>query len=91
MRLRWLASGQTTLHSSLRRIRDENPEVAGDLARRIDRCVQRLEAFPHSGRAGTVLGTRELVVPRLPFIVVYCVTATEVQILRVLHDKQGIQ
>jgi toxin ParE1/3/4 len=88
MRLSWLASGQAALHSSLRRIRDENPVVASDLARRIDRAVQRLEAFPNSGRLGTVLGTRELVISRLPFIVVYCVTDAEVQILRVFHDKR---
>jgi toxin ParE1/3/4 len=87
MRLRWLASGRATLHSSLRRIRDENPAVASDLARRVDRAVQRLEAFPNSGRVGTVSAARELVIPRLPFIVVYRVTNAEVQILRVFHHK----
>ncbi|HEY4311061.1 MAG TPA: type II toxin-antitoxin system RelE/ParE family toxin [Pirellulales bacterium] len=88
MRLRWIASGRATLLSSLRRIRDDNPAVANDLARRIDVAVQRLEAFPHSGRIGTVPITRELVIPGLPFIVVYRVTDAEVQILRVFHDKR---
>ena len=38
---------------------------------RILDALQLLELFPESGRPGRVEGTRELVVPRLPYIVVY--------------------
>jgi toxin ParE1/3/4 len=89
MRVRWLASALASLRSSLRRLHEENPELVRDLAQRIKSGVARLEHFPLSGRIGTTAGTREIVNDRLPFIVVYRVTDSEVQILRVFHDKQA--
>lgn len=88
MRIRWLKSALKSLHSLLRRVNAVNPARASDLARRITVSVARLEQFPQSGRVGTKPETREVVNPRLPFIVVYRVTDSEVQILRVFHDKQ---
>jgi hypothetical protein len=38
---------------------------------RIYRAVGRLERFPDSEREGTISSTREIVVPGLPYIVVY--------------------
>jgi toxin ParE1/3/4 len=57
----------------------------GDL---IQTSVDRLSGYPESGRPGRVAGTRELVVARTPFIVVYRVERHAVLILRVLHGKQ---
>jgi toxin ParE1/3/4 len=47
-----------------------------------------LADHPHMGRAGRVDGTRELVVARTPYLVVYRVISTEVRIIRVLHSAQ---
>ena len=43
--------------------------------------------FPYSGRKGSVEGTFELIVPNLPFIVVYRVTEF-VEIVAIFHAKQ---
>jgi toxin ParE1/3/4 len=43
--------------------------------------VQQLAAFPMSGRAGRVSGTREPVIPRTPFIVAYAVKSARMVIL----------
>jgi toxin ParE1/3/4 len=40
------------------------------------------------GRAGRVRGTRELVVPGLPYIVIYRVRKDTIQIARILHGAQ---
>jgi toxin ParE1/3/4 len=40
------------------------------------------------GRAGRVPGTRELVVPRTPYIVPYRIQRTTIQILRVYHGAR---
>lgn len=47
-----------------------------------------LTAFPNQGRIGRRSGTRELVVPRTPFIIAYRVSEDRVEILRVIHGAQ---
>jgi toxin ParE1/3/4 len=49
--------------------------------------VLRLCEFPQSGGAGRILGTRELVVSGLPYVVVYRVEDDTVEILRVAHTS----
>jgi toxin ParE1/3/4 len=47
--------------------------------------VQMLQWLPRSGRPGRVVGTRELVITRAPYIVAYRIIGDTVGILRVLH------
>ena len=48
----------------------------------------QLTAFPQSGRPGRIEGTRELVVPKTPFIVPYRVTGDTIEILGVHRASQ---
>ncbi len=50
--------------------------------------AKRERDHPRRGRPGRVAGTRELVVPGTPYIVVYAVGADYVRIHRVLHGAQ---
>jgi toxin ParE1/3/4 len=88
VRISWTSNA----HSRLERIHAYYSEIDPRLARRIFRAlkasVQRLSQFPTSGRIGEVPHTRELVVPNLPFIIVYRIAKDEIQILRVFHDAQ---
>jgi plasmid stabilization system protein ParE len=43
--------------------------------------VQRLATFPMSGRSGRVPGTRQLVVPNMPFIAAYAIDEERIVIL----------
>ena len=64
----------------------ESPAGARRIVTRILRDVENLlPDHPHIGRAGRVPGTRELVVPRTPYIVPYRVQHETIQILRVYH------
>lgn len=54
----------------------------------IAQAVLRLVEFPESGRPGRVPGTRELVIPRTPYVVAYALTGDRIRILRVLHGAQ---
>lgn len=65
----------------------DNPKAALDMWDEIERQVERLRDFPHSGRAGRMPETRELVVSGTPFIVVYLVS-NNVELIRVLHGAQ---
>jgi len=66
----------------------DKPGAALAMWDEIESKVERLREFPNSGRPGRLKGTRELVVPRTPFIVVYRVAKTHVELIRVLHGAQ---
>ena len=59
--------------------------AAHDVIDRIDSAVGRLADHPRLGRPGRIEGTRELVIPGLPYIVVYRIGQDRVHILRILH------
>ncbi len=63
-------------------------EVAARITMQIVTTVQQLEAFPMSGRAGRVPGTRELVVANTPFIAAYAIQKARIVILAVYHGAQ---
>jgi addiction module RelE/StbE family toxin len=88
MRLAWLDSAFVDLHRVREHIREFNPVAAQKTVACIEAAAKNLGRFPDMGRLGEVPGTRELVIPRLPYFVVYRVNGDTVQILRVMHDKQ---
>lgn len=67
----------------------DSPGAAKALAARIRDAIDGLRQFPDRGRAGRVPGTRELVVPRTPFVVPYRVVGREVEVLGIMHGKRA--
>ena len=51
-------------------------------------AINRLAVYPALGRPGKKVGTRELIVPRLPYKVPHRVRGEKILILRVLHTRQ---
>ena len=88
MSLRWRLSAVSDLTNIRDYISENDPEAARTVVERVLRSVDRLESFPRSGRAGHVFGTRELVVPGLPYIVVYTCDDTDVSIVGVFHGAR---
>jgi addiction module RelE/StbE family toxin len=86
--IEWLNAATRSLRQVHGRIAADNPEAARKVVNRIRQAVQRLGDFPESGRTGQVPGTREPVVPGLPYLVVYRVRQGSVEILRVFHTAQ---
>lgn len=43
---------------------------------------------PNMGRRGHLEGTRELVIPRLPYYVAYRITETAVEVFAVIHTAR---
>ena len=54
----------------------------------IDQAETLLPKYPAIGRPGRVLGTRELVIGHLPYIIAYRMRGTDLEILRVLHSSR---
>jgi toxin ParE1/3/4 len=69
-------------------IEAESPRTAALVDSRIEKQVELLGRFPEMGRPGRVEGTRELVVRRTPFLVVYRIDPSAVLVLRVLRGAQ---
>ncbi|MCV9938685.1 type II toxin-antitoxin system RelE/ParE family toxin [Boseaceae bacterium BT-24-1] len=88
MRLVWAPFAFADRDEIFSYIEADNPKAAAEIDERIESAARRLLRFPESGRPGRVSGTRELVVPRTPFIAVYIVTSDKVRILRVLHGAR---
>ena len=89
MKIRWQLAAVSDLSDIRTYISEENPAAAEAVTKRILRSVDRLQSFPNSGRIGVVPGTREVVVPGLPYIVLYVHDDEEVEIISVFHGAQG--
>jgi len=63
-------------------------EVAARITMQIVTSVQQLAAFPMSGRAGRVHGTRELVISNTPFIAAYAIDKADIVVLAIYHGAQ---
>ena len=69
-------------------ISQDKPPAAERQVELILAAVTGLARFPHSGRPGRRVGTRELVVGQTPYLVPYRVRGDLVEVLRVLHGRQ---
>ena len=69
----------------------ENPPMATKILERLFSGVRSLALFPARGRTGLEPGTRELIVPGLPYIVVYKIhdDVNELVVAAVFHTSQG--
>ena len=61
-------------------------------ALKVESCIfaaaENLEDFPMLGHAGQRAGTRELVLPKYPYTIVYRLTANKVRIVAVTHQSR---
>ena len=88
MRLRWTTLAERDLDDIAAYIGQDSPAAAARVVLEIIEQTQTLLTHPAIGRAGRVLGTRELVIGNLPYIIPYRVREGEIEILRVLHTSR---
>ena len=94
MRVRWTDPAQTDFLEILGYIARDHPAAAERVGRRLLSAIDALAVQPRLGRPGRIAGTRELVVARLPYVAIYRIveaprsTASEVEVLRVLHGAR---
>ena len=88
MRLRWTTPAAQDLYNIVRRIQQDSPDAAAKIAKTLYDGCGRLGNFPRCGRKGRIEGTRELVFPGLPYVVVYRIEDQNLEILRIYHGAQ---
>jgi toxin ParE1/3/4 len=88
LRLQWLPKAIANRDAQIAYIANDNPLAAimqGDLiAKQAGQLIQQ----PGMGRLGRQRDTRELVISKTPFIVIFRVKADRIEIIRLLHSSQ---
>jgi toxin ParE1/3/4 len=87
MKVVWLRQASDALDRHYDYLASRNPKAAHFVFKRIIASTKQLRQFPQSGRQGGLEGTREIAVPGVPYIVVYRVGETAVEILHVFHTS----
>jgi toxin ParE1/3/4 len=72
-------------------LKPKSPGAARQVVDQILDEIERLDRFPFLGHAGRVADTREWIVPRLPYIIVYRIDAVldELHVIGVFHAAQN--
>lgn len=90
--IRWTEPASADFLGIVEWLHDKNPTAAARVGRTILNAIEQLENSPLLGKPGRSPDTRELGIPRFPYLVVYSVepaTITSdparIAILRVLH------
>ena len=89
MRLRWTKLADDDLNNIAAYIGQDSPAAAARvILELIDQTEATLTQHAALGRPGRVIGTRELVIGSLPYIIPYRVRDGDIEILRVLHTSR---
>jgi toxin ParE1/3/4 len=89
MNILWSPDAIEDLTSLRAYIAQDDPAAARAVVLHIVHNIEQLlPDNPQMGRPGRVPGTRELVIPKTPFVVPYRVQRNVIQILRVYHGTR---
>jgi toxin ParE1/3/4 len=91
MKLRYTPQARRHLDAIAEYITERNPAAALRVGRRIQETIGLLADFPRMGHPGYLAGTRELVVPGLPYVIVYRLHDEGEEILVILGVYHGAQ
>jgi len=89
MQVRWTTPAAQDLEEITLYIRRDSESAALAVAKTLFDAANSLELLPSRGRVGRMPGTRELLAPGLPYLIVYQVTATAIQILHIYHGARN--
>ena len=88
MILDWFKRAINDRDAQIDDIAQDNPLAAVSQGDRIEEQVDILIDHPKMGRTGRKKDTRELVISRTPFIMVYRIKNQRIELLRLLHGSQ---
>ena len=89
MTILWSPEAIDDLTSIRAYIAEDNPAAARGVVLHIMQNIEQLlSSNLQMGRPGRVPGTRELVIPKTPFVVPYRLQRNVIQILRVYHGAR---
>jgi toxin ParE1/3/4 len=91
LRIRWSPKAGKDLENIETYISQDSTIAAIRTVVDIVYSMEQLKDFPALGRAGRVVGIRELLIAGTPYIVPYRVKENVIEILRVFHTSRKLQ
>ena len=88
MEIGWTAEASANLEHICLHIASDKPEAAHKAVALIFSRIEQLAQFPNRGRIGREAGTRELIFSPLPYLAVYRVRDSSIEILHIWHGAQ---
>jgi toxin ParE1/3/4 len=88
MRLVWTSAAVADIEQIFDYLLEKIPDRVTTTIERVFTSVSELRRFPRRGRSGRKEGTRELVLTKLPYLIVYEVVDQSIRVLRVLHGAR---
>lgn len=85
VRVRWTRVAIEDLDHAYNYIAARSPAGACAVMERVESALKALKDHPEMGRPGRVEETRELVIPRTPFIIAYRLFKKRLDILAFIH------
>ena len=89
MQVRWTAPAAKDLQEIAHFIQKDNSTAARAVATALFDAANGLDLFSMKGRSGRIAGTRELAIPGLPYIIVYQLSVTTIEILHIYHGARN--
>ena len=91
MLVQWTDEAKANLRAIESYIGRDNPKAAAKTILKIlKRTNSQLNEHPSSGKSGRITGTRELIFPEFPYIVIYTVHGNNISIITVFHSARNI-
>ncbi len=88
MHIRWTLAAAADLENITDYLLERFPHLAQSTVNDLYMDIRSLRKTPHRGRPGREEGTRELVSTRLPYVTVYRLKGSAVEILHIWHGAR---
>lgn len=86
--LEWSPLSRRHIKNIQEYIAADNPAAAGEVIAEIKETAESLMRFPMLGHPGRRVGTRELVLARYPYTLIYRLTPRKIGIVAVLNQSK---
>lgn len=88
MRIRWTPAAAADLQHISDYLKRRHPRYRQPTVRKLYAAIESLRSSPSRGRSGREEGTRELLLPPMPYIALYRVKDQTIEVLRIFHGAQ---
>jgi addiction module RelE/StbE family toxin len=88
MQVNWTKSALNDLEIEANYLNKINPSIEDSFLECVESSIDLIKEYPELGRIGRVNQTRELILKKFQYILVYLVESSYIDIIRLLHTSR---